>query len=152
MDNILTRYSAVRESLIPLLQDVQEKYGYLSKENIYKVSDYLNLPEAKIFGVATFYNQFKLFPPGKYNIQICRGTACHVKGSFDLLETLKTELKIASSETSKDGMFSIQEVACLGACSIAPVIAINNEFFGRLSKDKLLKILKDVRTKESGDE
>ncbi len=149
---IISQYPPTRDYLIPILQSIQERFGYLSKESIRYVSEYLNLPEAKIFGVATFYNQFKLNPPGKYQIQVCRGTACHVKGSSNLLETFKTELGIDVGETTKDGLFSLEIVACLGACSIAPVVKINDRFYGRIdSRNKVQKLVKTLK-KEAENE
>ncbi|MFH0702117.1 MAG: NADH-quinone oxidoreductase subunit NuoE [bacterium] len=131
-----------REYLIPLLQDVQEKYGYLSKDNLVSVAEYLGIPTSKVYGVATFYNQFRLIPLGKHIIRVCRGTACHVKGSNQILDTLQTELNIQAGETTKDGLFTLEVVACLGACSIAPVIVIDNEFYGRFTSKKVHSLLK----------
>jgi NADH-quinone oxidoreductase subunit E len=105
----------------------------------------MGLPEAKIFGVATFYNQFRLSAPGKYQVQICRGTACHVKGSFNLLEALQRELGIEAGATTRDGLFSLEVVACLGACSIAPVMTVNGEFYGRLDKKIVEKTIRELR-------
>lgn len=147
VEELLSRYPPSREYLIPLLQALQERFGYLSRENIYRAADYLDLPESKIFGVATFYNQFKLNKPGMYRIMVCRGTACHVKGSFDLVETLKRELQIDVDLTTTDGMFSLETVACLGACSIAPVITVNGKFHGRLNGKKVKQLI-DVLRKE----
>ncbi len=149
---IISRHPASRDYLIPILQDIQEEFGYLSRESIRYVSEYLKLPEAKIFGVATFYNQFKLNPPGKFQIQVCRGTACHVKGSSNVLEAFKTELGIDVGETTKDGLFSLEIVACLGACSIAPVVKVNDQFYGRLdSRDKVEKLIKTLKKGESNN-
>ena len=142
---IFRKYPPSREYLIPILQEVQEHFGYLSKNDIFAIADYLELPESKVYGVATFYNQFKLNPPGKYRIQICRGTACHVKGSLNLLETLKRELGIDDGKTTKDGLFSLETVACIGACSIAPVLTVNGKFHGRLDTKKVEKLLKALR-------
>ena len=151
-EEIISKFPKTRDYLIPILQGLQEKNGYLSEENIYAVADYLDLPESKIFGVATFYNQFKLTKPGKYKFQVCRGTACHVKGSFDLLETLERELSIKPGETTPNGMFSLETVACLGACSIAPVVTVNGEFYGRLDKKKVVALIEDIRKEEQSDE
>jgi NADH-quinone oxidoreductase subunit E len=150
--NIIISHPSARESLIPILQEIQEDSGYISRQSIEKVSCYLKLPESKIYGVATFYNQFKLKPPGKNQIQICRGTACHVKGSFDLLTVLKIELGIEVGETTKDGLFSLDTVACLGCCSIAPVIKINENFYGRLDKKKVTKVIEELKNEESSHE
>ncbi len=146
---VITKHPKERSSLIPILQDLQEQHGYLSRDGIYEVADYLGLPESKIYGVATFYNQFTLIPPGKYRIQVCRGTACHVKGSLNLLEQLQLELDLQPGQTARDGIFSLETVACLGACSIAPVITVNGEFHGRLDKDKLRKVVDGIRAAES---
>ena len=146
LEKIMSEYPSMKEYLIPILQAIQEVEGYLSKESIYAVAEYLKLPESKIYGVATFYNQFKLTPPGRFQVQICRGTACHVKGSSNILEILKTELGIGIGETTKDGFFSLDTVACLGACSIAPVVKVNEEFYGKMdSRDKVKKLVKELR-------
>ena len=142
---MIRKYPPSREYLIPILQEVQDHFGFLSMESIFTISDYLELPESKVYGVATFYNQFKLRPPGKYQIQICRGTACHVKGSFNLLETLKRELGIEPGVTTKDGLFSLETVACIGACSIAPVLTVNGKFHGRVDTKSVEKIVKTLR-------
>jgi len=151
VEQILASYGARRENLIPILQQVQRIDGYLSKANIRRIADHLKLPESKIYGVATFYNQFKLNPPGRYQIQVCRGTACHVKGSLNLLEAIVRELGIEPGETTTDGLFSLDVVACLGACSIAPVITVNGEFHGRLDKKKVTRVLAEIRSKENHD-
>ena len=108
-------------------------------------SGYLGLPSSKIFGVATFYNQFRLSAPGKIRVSVCRGTACHVKGSLGLLDSVKTLLGIDVGETTKDGLFSLETVACVGCCSIAPVIMANGKFFGRLDKKKLETLIEKFR-------
>jgi NADH-quinone oxidoreductase subunit E len=144
-EELMRHYPPARDSLIPILQTVQEQEGYISRDSIYAISDYLGLPESKIFGVATFYNQFRLHAPGKHRVQICRGTACHVKGSFDLLEALQRELAIEAGETTRDGLFSLETVACLGACSIAPVMTIDGEFHGHLDKSRVEKLLAELR-------
>jgi len=131
-----------REYLIPLLQDVQDVYGYLSEENLINIAAHLNLPASKVFGVTTFYNQFRQIPLGKNTIKVCRGTACHVKGSSQILEALQSELNIMPGETTPDGLFTLETVACIGACSIAPVIVINDEFFGRLNPKEARALIK----------
>ena len=148
LDEILQKYPhAKRDSLIQILQEVQEIEGYLSKESVKIIGEYLGLPTSKIYGVSTFYNQFRFEPLGKYHIQVCRGTACHVKGSVKVLETLQRELKIDAGRTTKDGEFSLEIVACMGACSLAPVISINGEFYAGVTPDKVKKILKSYRRK-----
>ena len=137
VQELIERYPRSREHLISILQEVQEEYGYLSRDSINRISEYLSLPSSKIFGVATFYNQFKLNAPGRIQIAMCRGTACHVKGSLNLLDTCRQLLGIEVGETTKDGLFSLETVACLGCCSIAPAMMVNGKFFGRLDKQKV---------------
>ena len=131
--------------MIPLLQDVQEKYGYLSKENLIFISEYLNVPTSNVYGIATFYNQFRLVPLGLHIIRVCRGTACHVKGSEKILEKIESELNIKAGETTEDGLFSLETVACVGACSIAPVITIDEEFYGRLQQKDVTSLINTYR-------
>ena len=145
---ILPHTNAKREKLIPILQQVQEKNGYISKKSIIEIAELLKIPASKVFGVATFYNQFKLNAPGKCQIQICRGTACHVKGSKDILEALINELKIQPGETAKDGFFSLETVACIGACGLAPVIAVNGKYFSKVTPESVLKIINKYRKEE----
>jgi NADH-quinone oxidoreductase subunit E len=145
VEEVIREHPPSREHLIAILQDVQELEGYLSRENINRISEYLRLPPSKIYGVATFYNQFKLIKPGKIQIQVCRGTACHVKGSLNLLDSLQLMLGIGPGETTKDGLFTLDTVACVGGCSIAPVITANGRFFGRLDKKKLEELVEKFR-------
>ena len=153
MDNsiqqILSTYpNAKRDSLIPILQEVQEWQGFLSREAVAEIGQHLNLPAAKIYGVATFYNQFRFSPLGKYHIQVCRGTACHVKGSAKVLEMVQRELKVDAGQSTRDGVFSLEVVACIGACGLAPVIAINGEFFAKMTPEKVKKIINSYRKEE----
>jgi NADH-quinone oxidoreductase E subunit len=146
IEEILAKYKgAKRDLLIPILQEVQENQGYLSRDAVVKIGSHLNLPESKIYGVATFYNQFRFQPNGKYHIQVCRGTACHVKGSAKVLETVLRELKVETGGTTKDGLFSVEVVACIGACGLAPVMAVNGEFHAALTPDKAKQVLKAYR-------
>jgi len=131
--------------LIDILQDVQEQYGYLPDLEMQNVAKHVGIPVSRVFGVATFYNQFRFQPLGKYVVKVCRGTACHVKGSLDILTTLENELGIKAGQTTKDLAFTIETVACIGACSIAPVIAVNEEFHGGLTTKSLVKILSTYR-------
>lgn len=148
INSIVSKYQSKREYLIPVLQEVQEHQGYISREAIQIIGKQLNLTASKIYGVATFYNQFKFIAPGKNHIQVCRGTACHVKGSANVLESIKRELKINPGETTRDGLFSLEVVACIGACGLAPVISINGEFHASITNSKLKKIFKQYRAKE----
>jgi len=139
---------AGRDSLIPILQEVQEHLGYLSQDAVVAIGKHLNLPTSKIFGVATFYNQFRFQAKGKYHIMVCRGTACHVKGSLKVLEAIQRKLKIVAGQTTRDGMFSIEVVACIGACGLAPVISVNGEFHANMTPDKVEKIIEACRRKD----
>lgn len=152
IDEILDGYpGASRDALIPILQKVQSELGYLSKEAVVRVGKHLSLPASKIYGVATFYNQFRFQAPGKYHIQVCRGTACHVKGSGELLRTFQRELNIEPDETTRDGEFSLEVVACIGACGLAPVIAVNGEFHAKLTENDTKKVLKEYRSRENDE-
>lgn len=129
-------------SLIPLLQSAQDTYGFIPEKAIYYISELVNIPAAEIYGVITFYSQFRLKPLGENIIRICEGTACHVNGAKSILSVLQNELGISVGETSDDGIFTLQSVACLGCCSLAPVIMINDETFGNLTASSLTKIIK----------
>ena len=147
--NILNRYpEAGRDNLIPILQDIQTSEGHLSKESIVEVGSYLNIPSSKIFGVATFYNQFRFQPNGKYHIQVCRGTACHVLGSATVLQEIEKQLNVKAGNTTRDGLFSIEVVACIGACGLAPVISINGEFYAKVTATSLSDIIHTYKNKE----
>jgi NADH-quinone oxidoreductase subunit E len=145
---VLKNYpGAGRDKLIPILQEVQEVEGFLRREAVVMIGRHLGVPASQIFGVATFYNQFRFEPVGRFHIQICRGTACHVKGSAKLLETLKRELGVEPGRTTRDGNFSIEVVACIGACGLAPVISINGEFHARVTPEEIPVLLDNCRKK-----
>lgn len=149
LTTVLARYPhASRDALIPILQDVQQSQGYLSRDAVVRIGEHLNLPASKIYGVATFYNQFRFQPQGRNHIQVCRGTACHVKGSAAILDAIRRELKIEPGQTSRDGEFSLEVVACIGACGLAPVICVNGEFHAGVSTKTVGKILDSYRRKE----
>lgn len=143
------RAGASEDQLIPILQEVQEKEGYLSESSVVKVGRHLNMPASKIFGVATFYNQFRFEPLGKYHIQVCRGTACHVLGSKTVLDKVQDILKIKPDQTSRDGLFSLEVVACIGACGLAPVICINGEFYAKVNENSIEEIIENCRKSEA---
>ncbi len=149
-NHIFEKYpSKERSNLIALLQDVQEVYGYLPEEAIKEISDHVGIPLSGVYGVATFYNQFRLTPLGKNVIRVCRGTACHVKNSANILFALETELGITAGQTTRDKVFTLETVACIGACSIAPVINVNEDYYGRLAVKEIPKILAKYRKEES---
>ncbi len=143
---------AKRDSLIPILQEVQGAEGYLSREAVLQVAQHLKLPASKIYGVATFYNQFRFQPKGRYHIQVCRGTACHVKGSAKLLAAIMRHLKIEPGKTTRDKLFSLETVACMGACALSPVMCINDDFHTKVSSTKAIKLLEACREKELAKE
>lgn len=134
-----------RCNLIRGLQAVQENEGYISDEAIRGVADYFSLPTVEVEGVVSFYAQFKRAKPGKYQICVCDGTACHIKGSSLVLDWIITELGIKDGETDAEGLFSIETVACLGCCSLAPVLSVNGKVYGKLDRKKTIKILKEYR-------
>jgi NADH-quinone oxidoreductase E subunit len=131
-----------KSSLIPLLQDVQAIYGYLPEEALQEIADFVGSPLSRVYGVATFYNQFRLTPLGENVIKVCRGTACHVKNSANILFALETALNIKAGETTRDKKFTLEVVNCIGACSIAPVVSVNDEYYGRLTVKDIPNILK----------
>ncbi|HNQ67488.1 MAG TPA: NAD(P)H-dependent oxidoreductase subunit E [Bacteroidales bacterium] len=144
--DILQKYPAgAKENLIPILQDIQGNEGFLSKGSVIEVGNYLSMPTSKIFGVATFYNQFRFSPLGKFHIQVCRGTACHVLGSLTVLETIEKYVGVKAGSTSRDGIFSIEEVACMGACGLAPVISVNGNFHAKVNSESIKEILDSYR-------
>jgi NADH-quinone oxidoreductase E subunit len=152
VESVLQKHPrAGRDALIPILQEVQESQGYLSREAVVRISKHLNLPATKIYGVATFYNQFRFQPKGKYHVMVCRGTACHVKGSSRVLEMAQKVLKLKPGQTSRDRLFSLEVVACMGACGLSPVMNINGEFYAKVTPQKLVKIIHECREQESKD-
>ena len=146
IEHILGPYrGASRDVLIPLLQKVQQAEGYLSEEAIERISAELRLPVSKVYGVATFYNQFRFQPKGHYHFMVCRGTACHVKGSIKALDLLTAQLKIKPGQTTRDKQFSLEVVACMGACGLAPVVNLNGEFHAKVSPKRISRLLEACR-------
>lgn len=143
--DVLDRYADVDGSLITILQKAQEIYGYLPVDVIYHIAERIGSTPARVMGVATFYSQFRLKPVGKYLIMLCQGTACHVNGSQRIEQAIKDELGISDGETTDDGLFTLKNVACLGCCSLSPVMMINDETYGRLTPDKAKEILRNLR-------
>ncbi|MDO5028663.1 MAG: NADH-quinone oxidoreductase subunit NuoE [Bacillota bacterium] len=131
--------------LIEILHLVQNTYGYIPEDIITLISKTLDIPPSRIYGVITFYSRFSLVPTGKYSISVCLGTACYVKGAGAILEEIKEELGIDSGQTTEDGLFSIVETRCIGACGLAPVVTINEEVHGRLKKGDMKKIIDELR-------
>lgn len=144
LDAILKVYGVTKGNLITILQKAQDIYGYLPQDVIYRIAEYTNDTPAHVMGVATFYTQFRFEPVGKYLIMLCQGTACHVNGSESIANAIKEEIGISDGETTPDGKFSLKFVACLGCCSLSPVMMINDETYGSLTPEKAKKILRNL--------
>jgi NADH-quinone oxidoreductase subunit E len=142
IDEVINKFISKKGALIPLLQEVQKIENYLSKETMRYISEKTGIKIADIYGVATFYTMFRLKPQGKHLIRVCKGTACHVSGANSITSAVQSELNLEDGEdTSKDGIFTVMEVACLGCCSLAPVIMIDDDTFGKLKPDSISNIL-----------
>ena len=148
LEQIVQPYKNDKSNLIQLLNSIQEYYGYIPKEATIYLSEELDIPAAEIYGVITFYSRFSTKPKGKYNIAVCLGTACFVKGSEKILEKIKKELGIDVGETTKDGKFSIEATRCVGACGLAPVFTINGEVYGKATEEMVEKVLNEYKSKE----
>ena len=148
LDDVLAKYADVKGSLITILQKTQDIYGYVPIDAVYHISGRTGLTPAKILGVATFYSQFRFTAVGKYMIMVCKGTACYVNGAERIIEAISEELGIGNNETTADGLFSLSIVSCLGCCSLAPVMMIDEDTYGSLTPDKVKQILRDIRQKE----
>ncbi len=145
LSDVLGEYAAVKGSLITILQKTQEIYGYIPVDAVYHIAEQTGETPAKIMGVATFYSQFRFQPIGKYLIMLCKGTACYVNGAERILDAISDELGIANGETTADGLFTLSVVSCLGCCSLAPVMMINDRTYGSLTPDKARRILRELR-------
>jgi len=152
VNRILEKHGYNEAKLIPILQEVQEEYKYLSKDIISYVATSLNIPPAQIYGVATFYAHFALEPKGKHIVRLCDGTACHVKKSTDILNALYEKLGLSREKvTTDDMMFTIETVSCLGACGLAPVMLLDDEVYGQMKPDQAIKLIDEIIAKEKGD-
>jgi NADH-quinone oxidoreductase subunit E len=140
---IFEGFSGKPDELIPLLQTIQKKFGYISQDSICRVARFIKLSENTIYGVASFYSQFRFHPPGKNQVRVCLGTACHVQGGKQLSEEIEKNLGIQPGETTPDGRFDFEEVACLGCCAQAPVVEINGRVYGKMTSAQLAQVLKD---------
>ncbi|MFP4448417.1 MAG: NADH-quinone oxidoreductase subunit NuoE [Bacteroidota bacterium] len=139
---------ARRENLIPILQDIQDEYGYLTEDSIKELGEYLGIPTSKIYSLATFYSKFRFHPEGKYHLKLCRGISCHLKGSTNLLNVIEKKIGIKDGETTSDGIYSLEVVACMGACAFGPVLQINGQYYTNLDEDKLEEILEHYKENE----
>jgi NADH-quinone oxidoreductase subunit E len=139
--DILAKYATSRGSLIPILQDIQEKFGYLSEEAMAELERLMGISANEIYGVATFYTQFRFSPPGQHTIRSCQGTACHVRGGHQLLQELQQHLGITAGQTTEDGKFDLERVACLGCCALAPVVSVDGKVHAQITSKKIPSIL-----------
>ena len=144
IEQLKSEYKPIKDNLIQMLNEIQEHYGYIPVEAQKELSEFLSIPMAEIYGVITFYSRFSLKPKGKYNISVCLGTACFVKGSQKIMDRLLERLKIQPGETTKDGKFSIEETRCVGACGLAPVFTVNGEVYGKATVQKLDQVLDEL--------
>ena len=144
---LLKKYKQEKDNLIQILEEIQVKYGYIPKISQMEISEYLKVPMAEIYGVITFYSRFSLKPKGKYNVSVCLGTACFVKGSKEILEAAKEKLGIDEGQTSDDGLFSLDTTRCVGACGLAPVFTINDEVYGKATVKKINEVLDEYKKK-----
>ena len=147
LDEIVAKYKDTRGALIPVLHEAQEVYGYLPLEVQRVVAEKLNIPLAEVYGVVSFYTQFSIYPKGQYQINVCMGTACYVKGANEVLDKFRTRLSIDVGECTEDGKFSLEACRCIGACGLAPVVTINDEVYGKLTADDVDGILDDYEAR-----
>lgn len=148
LKKLLCEHEKDKSNLIQILNEVQEKYGYISTEAQKEISEYLEISMAEVYGVITFYSRFTLKPKGKYNIAVCLGTACFVKGSEKILDKVKEILKIDVGQTTEDGLFSIEATRCIGACGLAPVFTVNEEVYGKATPEIVEKVIKEIMDNE----
>jgi NADH-quinone oxidoreductase subunit E len=149
LDPIIEKYKTKKGSTIPLLQATQQLFGYIPKEAFEYISKKTDLKASELYGVATFYAQFRLKPVGKHIVKICHGTACHVQGVKTITESILDTLQIKDGETTSDGFYTVESVACLGCCSLAPVIMIDEEVYGKLTSKTAINIIKEIQLKEN---
>lgn len=149
LDAVISKYKGKKGSLIPLLQGAQDTMGYISNTAFQYLSQHTGYPVSELYGVATFYSQFRLKKAGKNIIKVCHGTACHVQNASALTDALKEELNVEDGETTEDGLFTLEAVACLGCCSLAPVMMIGDETYGKLNGTKAARIIREVRKTSS---
>lgn len=142
MDEILSSYKGEEGELIPILQKVQTEFGYVPERAIKSIAKFLNIPEVTVFGVTTFYAQFKLVPTGRNVVRVCRGTACHVRGGARILKEVERKLGVKPGESTPDLEYALETVACIGACALAPTMVVNNDTYGQMTTKKVSEIFK----------
>jgi NADH-quinone oxidoreductase subunit E len=144
LNEILSSYQGKEEELIPILQQVQQVFGYLPETAMKRIAKFLRLPEGTVFGVGTFYAQFKLVPSGRNIVKVCRGTACHVRGAASILGEVEKQLGIKSGESTPDLEYSLEAIACFGSCALAPVMVLGHNVYGRMTPTKVKEVLANV--------
>ncbi len=144
LKDVFSHYSGERQDLIPILQEAQGKFRYLPAAAIREIAKFLHIPESSVYGVATFYAQFKLTPLGKRVIRMCRGTACHVRGASKVLAEMEKQLGIKAGETTDDLEYTLETVACIGACALAPTMMIDSETYGKMTPKKVVEVLGEI--------
>ncbi|MCX6281840.1 MAG: NADH-quinone oxidoreductase subunit NuoE [Bacteroidetes bacterium] len=149
LDPLIEKNKAKKGNLIPLLQGAQDLYGYIPREVFGKLSDECGISLSDMFGVATFYAQFRLQPVGKHIIKVCHGTACHVQNAKEISEAIEESLRIKDGETTEDRFYTLESVACLGCCSLAPVMMIGDQTYGKLTGNEAVKIIKNIKLSEN---
>lgn len=148
LTGIRKRFRGREEELIPMLQSVQRELGYLPEQALLEIARLIRVPAARVYGTVTFYAQFKLQPVGKYIVKVCRGTACHVRGSDRILEDIQTHLAVTPGQTTTDRLFTLETVACFGSCALAPIVVVNDTVYGNTDRTKTLRLLDDIRAAE----
>ena len=141
VDEIISRYDKSEESLLAIMQDFQREFNYVPEEGMKRLSDYLYVPESKIYAMGTFYRALSLEPRGKYTVKVCMGTACHLKGSGQIMEVIDRELDVTRSHTTVDQRYTIESVNCLGACAMAPVVVVGEDYYGHMRPSKIMDVL-----------
>lgn len=149
LKELLSKYEKDKSNLIQILNEIQEKYGFISTEAQKEISEFLGISMAEVYGVITFYSRFTLKPKGKYNIAVCLGTACFVKGSEKVLDKVKEILNIDVGQTTEDGLFSIEATRCIGACGLAPVFTVNEEVYGKATPELVESVIRKIKEEES---
>jgi NADH-quinone oxidoreductase subunit E len=150
LESIVERYRSGKSSLIAVLQDISQEYGYLPEEVLQETSRLIEVPISIFYSLATFYKSFRLEPIGKKHICVCVGTACHVRGASKVVDTLERELRLKAGETSQDGSYTLETVNCLGACALGPLVTVNGEYHGKMDQKKITRLLKTLR-QENGE-
>ena len=147
IEKLKSRYLKPDSVILEVLYLLQEKYGYITREGMKYAADLLGISEEHVLGVVTFYTMFNTNPVGKYHLQVCTNVSCMLKGAYELLKKLESELNIKKGETTSDGLFTISEVECLGSCGTAPVIQVNQDYYENLNEEKLLQLINELRNK-----